>query len=125
MYSNELSEIVANQRDTKNGHVIEPNHTKQNRNRRSLSKIEQFGMNLATIFKFQAVKNYCITASIRTKFLILGDFFLLRSLPKDLFTDLSMDTARYASRCCISILAGSLCTMIFLCRAPEIFSVRV
>jgi hypothetical protein len=33
MYRNELSEIVANQRDTKNGHVIEPNHTKQNRNR--------------------------------------------------------------------------------------------
>jgi hypothetical protein len=44
MYSNELSEIVANQRDTKNGHVIEPNHTKQNRNRRSLSKNEQFGI---------------------------------------------------------------------------------
>jgi hypothetical protein len=41
MYSNE---IVANQRGTKNGHVIQPNHTKQNRNRRSPSKNAQFGI---------------------------------------------------------------------------------
>jgi hypothetical protein len=42
MYSNELPEIVPNQRDTKNGHVIQPNHTKQNLSMRPETKTEQF-----------------------------------------------------------------------------------
>ena len=74
-------------------------------------------MNLATIFKFQAVKNYCIT--VRTKFLILGDFFLY-----DLFQRISLQTCQCIRPdthldTVIRILAGSFCTMIFLWRATH------